>query len=60
MFAGISNQPLPKALRGNEIEQNHEIKFESKREKFKGKFLKKGRKWILDKKERQRRQGKYE
>uniref|UniRef100_A0A1B6GS34 18S rRNA (guanine-N(7))-methyltransferase n=1 Tax=Cuerna arida TaxID=1464854 RepID=A0A1B6GS34_9HEMI len=51
--------PLPKALGTDGREET--IRFTSKREKFeklKGKPLKKSREWILEKKERRRRQGK--
>uniref|UniRef100_A0A1B6LPZ3 18S rRNA (guanine-N(7))-methyltransferase n=1 Tax=Graphocephala atropunctata TaxID=36148 RepID=A0A1B6LPZ3_9HEMI len=51
--------PLPKALGADGT--NDAVRFTTKREKFeklKGKPLKKSREWILEKKERRRRQGK--
>ena len=56
------SQPLPKAL-GTEtsVAQNH-VQYESSRDRFKNsrghKPMKKSRDWILEKKERRRKQGK--
>lgn len=50
--------PLPKALGTNDVDDR--VRFTSKRDRFdklKGKSLKKSRNWILEKKERRRRQG---
>lgn len=54
------SQTLPKAL-GTESEQGNHVQYESKRDrinKARGKPLKKSRDWILEKKERRRKQGK--
>lgn len=51
--------PLPKALGDGELEKT--VAFTNKRERFnklRGKSVKKSRDWILEKKERRRRQGK--
>nr|CAI5862775.1 unnamed protein product [Callosobruchus analis] len=53
------NMPLPKALGTDEDSQG--VTYTAKRERLKqqrGKSLKKGRNWILEKKERRRKQGK--
>ncbi|VEN50698.1 unnamed protein product [Callosobruchus maculatus] len=53
------NMPLPKALGTDE--DSHGVTYTAKRERLKqqrGKSLKKGRDWILEKKERRRKQGK--
>lgn len=53
--------PLPKALGAEDIRQSGKVSYTTKREKLKrckGKSLKKSREWILEKKERRRRQGK--
>ncbi|XP_067015423.1 18S rRNA (guanine-N(7))-methyltransferase [Anabrus simplex] len=53
--------PMPKALGGPEDGQNGGVSYTSKREqmkKMRGKPLKRSREWILEKKERRRRQGK--
>ncbi|KAL1123226.1 hypothetical protein AAG570_002313 [Ranatra chinensis] len=47
---------LPKAL-GTENAEDKRIAFTSKRDTYRGKPLKKSRDWILEKKERRRRQG---
>ncbi|XP_065201467.1 probable 18S rRNA (guanine-N(7))-methyltransferase [Planococcus citri] len=54
------SMPLPKALTDG-AEDSNQVKYTDKREKFKnlkGKSLKKSKDWILEKKERRRRQGK--
>lgn len=64
MFLVLStggSQTLPKALGAGETAQEAHIKYCNKRERIKklrGKPPKKSREWILNKKERQRRQGK--
>jgi 18S rRNA (guanine1575-N7)-methyltransferase len=58
LFTGGTNNQLPKAL-GEE--NNSSVSYNDKREsikKIRGKAPKKSREWILDKKERRRRQGK--
>ncbi|CAB4055687.1 BUD23 [Lepeophtheirus salmonis] len=63
-FTGVlmtgGNSFLPKAL-GEEDEESQTVKHEKKRERMKrlrnGKSVKKSRDWILEKKERRRRQG---
>ncbi|KAI4454743.1 methyltransferase involved in williams-beuren syndrome [Holotrichia oblita] len=53
------NMPLPKALGTNE--DSNAVDYVSKRDRMKkmrGKPLKKSRDWIIEKKERRRRQGK--
>lgn len=62
LFAGGQPQQLPQGL-GTENEQttNAHVAYSDKRERLKnarGKSLKKSRDWILEKKERRRRQGK--
>lgn len=62
LFAGGQPQQLPQGL-GTENEQttNTHVAYSDKRERLKnarGKSLKKSRDWILEKKERRRRQGK--
>ena len=56
-------QQLPKALgtEGASTQRNSQVSFEDKRERLKkarGKPLKKSRDWIMEKKERRRKQGK--
>ncbi|XP_008550758.1 probable 18S rRNA (guanine-N(7))-methyltransferase [Microplitis demolitor] len=51
------NMPMPKAL-GDESKSTHAGKHVSKRETIKGKSVKGSSNWILEKKERRRRQGK--
>ncbi|KAL4223728.1 Williams Beuren syndrome chromosome region 22 protein [Mactra antiquata] len=62
LFAGGQPQQLPKGLGTEESQTNKsQITFSDKRERMKnvrGKSLKKSRDWILEKKERRRRQGK--
>ncbi|XP_014252992.1 probable 18S rRNA (guanine-N(7))-methyltransferase [Cimex lectularius] len=57
LMTGI-NATLPKALGTNEVDST--VAYTNKRQKYdslKGKSVKKSRNWILDKKERRRRQG---
>ncbi|KAK3587591.1 hypothetical protein CHS0354_032791 [Potamilus streckersoni] len=63
LFAGGTTQALPKGLgtEGAIDMRKNEITYSDKRERIKnarGKSLKKSRDWILEKKERRRRQGK--
>ena len=54
-------QPLPQALGTEELSNQNQVKYEQARERVKnarGKPLKKSREWILEKKERRRKQGK--
>lgn len=60
LFAGGPTQQLPKGLGTEDSSQSKsQISFSDKRERLKnrGKSLKKSRDWILEKKERRRRQG---
>ena len=55
------SQPLPQALGTEELSNQNQVKYEQARERVKnarGKSLKKSRDWILEKKERRRKQGK--
>merc|ERR1711976_872461 len=55
------SQPLPKALGTEEASNQNQVKYEHARARLKnaiGKPLKKSRDWILEKKERRRKQGK--
>ena len=62
LMTGGGAQPLPKAL-GTETahQSSHQVKYENTRDRVKnarGKPMKKSRDWILEKKERRRKQGK--
>lgn len=60
LFAGGQSQQLPKGL-GTETNTSNRVEYSGKRERIKqmrGKAPKKSRDWILEKKERRRRQGK--
>ena len=55
------SQPLPQALGTEESSNQNQVKYEQARKRVKnarGKPLKKSRDWILEKKERRRKQGK--
>ncbi|XP_007892664.1 probable 18S rRNA (guanine-N(7))-methyltransferase [Callorhinchus milii] len=59
LFAGVSDS-LPKGLGTEEVKQQTEVQFTNARMRhrnMKGKSAKKSRDWILEKKERRRRQG---
>uniref|UniRef100_A0A3B4BXN7 18S rRNA (guanine-N(7))-methyltransferase n=1 Tax=Pygocentrus nattereri TaxID=42514 RepID=A0A3B4BXN7_PYGNA len=63
LFAGVSGV-LPKGLGSETVDRNvpNQVQFTGQRSRFKnmkGKSVKKSKDWILEKKERQRRQGKY-
>lgn len=61
LFTGGTNNQLPKALGENDIGQSTSVSNNDRRERNKrirGKPIKKSREWILEKKERRRRQGK--
>jgi hypothetical protein len=58
LFAGVSNQPLPKGLTDTNQSKPNQVSFENRRVREGVKQVKKSRDWILQKKERQRKQGK--
>lgn len=59
LFSGGTNEQLPRGIQSeNEVSNNSRVQFTSKREQARGKSVKKSRDWIVNKKERQRRQGK--
>jgi 18S rRNA (guanine1575-N7)-methyltransferase len=62
LFTGGVAQALPQGLSGTNEMSNLKTSFESRRninsQKTSGKPIKKSRQWILEKKERQRKQGK--
>jgi len=61
LFTGGVNQALPRAIEDTPDQKQVRNSFETRRNNFKSKNSrpdKKSRDWVLDKKERQRRQGK--